>query len=368
MIDCCSFVEALEGRGWAHGSGVPCSTFSGPIAHLSAGGRYEASANEGLALSSAVGASIAGRRQAVFLQNSGLGNLINPLTSLAIPYSLPVMAFMSLRGWPDPSSDEPQHAQMGLSSAKILDAVGIWNATLDGTMDQFSRLFDEAIHEIENRRSAFLLVPLKSISDHAQTHAQPRSPGLPDSAAVATSVSSWADPETAIFATTGYLSRHLYGEGDRDRNFYMQGSMGHVSAIALGYSRSRPNEKVVVLDGDGAALMHLGQLSTIGASEASNLIHVIVDNGRYASTGGQATSSARTDFAAVAGACGYRTTQTVMTTDELSDALAGTEESTGPHCILIVARSYDGPPPPRPSSSLSLAEVGARFTTKGSSR
>ena len=109
-----------------------------------------------------------------------------------------------------------------------------------------------------------------------------------------------------MFGTTGYISRELYGLADRPANFYMQGSMGHALALGLGAALARPQRRVVVLDGDGAVLMHLGTCATVGGIAPPNLVHVVLDNGTYESTGGQRTTSSTVDWSALGAAAGYR--------------------------------------------------------------
>jgi phosphonopyruvate decarboxylase len=364
VIDCCQFVAALAKHGWATASGVPCSTFAGPIRHLDEAGAYETSANEGLALSSSVGAALAGRRQAVLLQNSGLGNLLNPLVSLAIPYRVPVLALMSLRGWPDPAQDEPQHALMGKHSAAILDQLEVWTETVDAGGD-WRGAIARATEVIDNGHSAFLLVPLQSIGQHPRASVIVEASTLPTSGQVAAAVAEWARPESFVVSTTGYLSRFLYAAGDRERNFYMQGSMGHAASIALGFARAEPDTEVIALDGDGAVLMHTGVLSTIGAQAPRNLTHVVVDNGSYASTGGQLTTSACTDFAELALASGYRTAITVEHTESLKTALELNRCQPGPHMVAVRSRAINYVAPPRPSADLSLVDVARRVSAAG---
>jgi phosphonopyruvate decarboxylase len=354
-----------SGDRWDDAAGVPCSTFDGPIAHLGGAGRYEASANEGTALAGAVGAALAGRRRAVLLQNSGLGNLINPLASLAVPYAVPVLAFMSLRGWPDPSTDEPQHEAMGRSGAQVLTALGVWHAVLDGGAADLENLLDQAEREITEGRPAFVLVPRGRLGRHPGSVTALGSPALPCSAEVVAAVRRWVREDDLVISTTGYLSRELFAAADRPRNFYMQGSMGHAAAIALGYCTARPDANVVVLDGDGALLMHLGVLSTIGAAAPRGLTHVVVDNGGYASTGGQPASTQRTDLASVALACGYRTAVTVGSDSGLPRVLQALRGLDGPHCVVVRARSGVDAPPPRPSTALRLTEVATRIMDSG---
>jgi phosphonopyruvate decarboxylase len=361
MIDCCDFVDALADRGWHHAGGVPCSTFGGPIAHLTAELRYRAAANEGLALSDAAGAWLGGRRQAVFLQNSGFGNLLNPLTSLCQPYAIPVLAFMSMRGWPDPAADEPQHAIMGSSVESVLSTLGVWAAPLGET--DLDSVLDRAGEVVDSGRPAFILVPFRSIGEHPISDDQlpADSSMLPDTAEIAKVISSACDADWTVFATTGYASRFLHAAGDRTGNFYMQGSMGHASSMALGYAVSRPERPVVILDGDGAALMHLGVFSTIGAARPDNLVHIVVDNGGYESTGFQASTASTTNFVAIARACGYSSARTVTTVADLEQCLADPFDGSGPALIVVRAAAVDGAIPTRAGASLGLSDVATRL-------
>jgi phosphonopyruvate decarboxylase len=360
MISCCKLVDALRVRGWTTASGVPCSTFEGPIAHLAEQDAYEASANEGLAFSSAAGAALAGQRQVVVLQNSGLGNLINPLTSLAMPYEIPVLVLMSLRGWPDPATDEPQHRAMGARSRGLLDGLGVRNMLVE--QHGWLSALDAATAEVNRGRSAFLLFPRKSIDRHPYPPRLETTSQLPSSADVAEVVAAYSKPSTVVFATTGNLSRYLFASGDRPANFYMQGSMGHVASLALGFCRAQPSAEVLVLDGDGAALMHLGVMSTIGAAAPPGLVHVIVDNKSYATTGGQQATSRRTALAGVAKACGYATACFVESREGLEDALTAARMTPGPHCVVVSSRITHDVTPPRASSGLELREVARRLT------
>lgn len=360
-IDCCRFVDSVAERGWQQWSGVPCSAFDGPIAHLTELERYVPAPHEGLALSYAVGAGLAGRPTAVMLQNSGLGNLVNPLASLAIPYRAPVLAFMSMRGWPDPSGDEAQHAAMGSASTRILDALGVAHEVLDA--EDVPGVLDRAARHVEAGRTAFVLVPMGLLGRHpTPSSACGAAPDLPTDADMIRAVAGALAPDAVVVSTTGYTSRHLFAAGDRPRNFYMQGSMGHATSLGLGAASSGSLGQLVVLDGDGGALMHLGGMPMVGAASATNVVHVIVDNGCYASTGGQATASHACDFAALARGAGYRSARTVSSTGELADALRLTATSPGPHCI--VARCRSGPRdqvPARASAALTLPAVAARF-------
>jgi phosphonopyruvate decarboxylase len=188
------------------------------------------------------------------------------------------------------------------------------------------------------------------------------SPRLPSGSEVAETVRRSVGEDSLVISTTGHLSRHLFAAGDRPLNFYMQGSMGHAAALALGYCTAHPDGDVVVLDGDGAVLMHLGVLSTIGAAAPRGLTHIVVDNGGYVSTGGQPASTRHTDLTAVALACGYRSAISAASTAELSSVLDALRGVDGPHFVLVESRSTADPPPPRPSAAVRLPDLAARIT------
>ncbi|AUY53129.1 phosphonopyruvate decarboxylase [Streptomyces sp. CB01881] len=337
MISNDNFCDTLQEHGVTFVAGVPCSYFSGPIERLTREGKYLPAANEGAALAAAAGASVAGRRSAVIAQNSGLGNLINPLTSLVQTYGIPVLVFMSLRGWPDPSEDEPQHAVMGTATHKLLDAVGVPHITVPADATELGSALDRAEEHLAARRSVFVLAQKGAIESHR-----------PEAHPVVTGVSRVEvlraiEPllgDAAVVSTTGYTSRELFGVTGSKNHFYMQGSMGHAAAFALGVALQSTARPVVVLDGDGAAIMHLGTLSSVGACAPAGLVHLVFDNGTYESTGGQATTSHSTDFAGVARSVGYVSAQECRSVDEVTAALAKALRSSGPH--LIVAKVAGG--------------------------
>ncbi|WP_432007527.1 phosphonopyruvate decarboxylase [Streptomyces parvus] len=333
MISNDEFCAALRARGFGFVAGVPCSFFSGPIDQLTREGVYLPAANEGAALAAAAGAAVAGHRSAVIAQNSGLGNLINPLTSLSQTYKIPVMVFMSLRGWPDPSKDEPQHAVMGTSTHQLLDAVGIAHVTVpaDADAQSFGAVLDRAEAEMASGHTVFVLTEKGAIAKHRSEG--PEAVGL-NRQEVLRAIESLLG-EAAVISTTGYTSRELFGVTGSKQHFYMQGSMGHAAAFGLGVALRTPDTPVVVLDGDGAAIMHLGTMSTVGAAGPGNLVHLVFDNGTYESTGGQATTSHATDFAAVGRAAGYASARTCRTLDDVTDGLAGALRGGGPHLLHV---------------------------------
>ncbi|PSM39902.1 phosphonopyruvate decarboxylase [Streptomyces dioscori] len=361
MISAEDFCDILADRGFTTASGVPCSHFGGPIAHLSTQpGRYVPAPNEGNALAVAAGAALGGQRAYVMLQNSGLGNLINPLTSLVMTYQLPILTFASLRGWPDPASDEPQHAVMGPSTHGILDSVGSPHYTLhaaDG-IERFTEILDAADKDLADRRAPFVLVERGAIGKAAAQETETPT-GLASSTAIR--VVTDTCPDASVIATTGFTGRDVFAVADRPGNFYMQGSMGHASSLGLGVALAHPERTVVVLDGDGAALMHLGALSMIGHEAPANLIHVILDNQIHESTGGQSTTSGNTSFPAAALAAGYRTAEGCDNEDALRTAVLNAKAAPGPHLISVRTLPRTGAIPPRATNALTPDGIRERF-------
>ncbi|GAA4655953.1 phosphonopyruvate decarboxylase [Streptomyces chumphonensis] len=363
MITAQEFVDALEQRGFTASSGVPCSHFGGPIALLGEHGKeYVPAANEGGALAVAAGFSLAGRASYIMLQNSGLGNLINPLTSLVMTYRLPVLTFVSMRGWPDPADDEPQHEVMGPLCHPLLDTLGLphWTLRADEDVERYHAVLDAAVDESKAGRAPFVLVERGAVGKATGCGTAADDVDRMTSVEAIRIVRERAK-EAAVISTTGYTSREVFAEADGPNTFYMQGSMGHASALALGVALAKPARPVVVLDGDGAALMHLGTLSVIGDQSPTNLVHVVLDNGIHESTGGQRTTSGTTSFPAVAKAMGYRHVRQCTTPGELDSFLHTALESEGPHLCAVPTRPRSGAVPPRATSALSAEEIKKRF-------
>ncbi|MFD6293131.1 phosphonopyruvate decarboxylase [Streptomyces sp. NPDC060205] len=361
MISAEEFCYLLADRGFTFASGVPCSHFGGPIAHLSTRpGRYVPAPNEGNALAVAAGAALGGQRAYVMLQNSGLGNLINPLTSLVMTYKLPILTFTSLRGWPDPATDEPQHEVMGPATPKLLDSVNTPHHTLyaqDG-VEEFSAILEKAEKDLAEQRAPFVLVERGAIGKATAAN-DPHTEGLPASEAIR--IVTTATPQAAVIATTGFTGRDTFAVADAPGTFYMQGSMGHASSIGLGVALTHPERPVVVLDGDGALLMHLGSLSMIGSEAPANLIHVVLDNRVHESTGGQATTSATTSFPDMATAAGYASAVVCDREDALQAAMSRAQATPGPHLVCVKTLPRTGAMPPRATNALSTLDIRDRF-------
>ncbi|WP_052684409.1 iron-containing alcohol dehydrogenase [Lentzea aerocolonigenes] len=357
-IAAAEFVAALRRFGVQRVTGVPCGHLSGPWSLFDDAGDLVPAASEGAALAIAAGWELGGRQAAVLCQNSGFGNLINPLTSLVLPYGIPALVVMTLRGWPDGADDEPHHAIMGASTIDLLRTLDVPHQVLEpGNLDE---ALARAAEARARKLPFFLLIPRGSIGKAAAPAvARPGDGQLTRAQLVSTLMAELTDE--LLVSTTGYLSRQAHHELDRAGNFYMQGSMGHASAIGVGLATANPQRRVVVLDGDGAFLMHLGTGSTIGASGARNLVHVVVDNGCYESTGCQATTSARMDWPALGQGLGY---QRVLSCDSNADFPAVLREALaadGPVLLALTVRPTPDEVHPRASSGIGLPENAERF-------
>ncbi|MBY8881440.1 phosphonopyruvate decarboxylase [Actinacidiphila acidipaludis] len=354
-------------------SSVPCSFFAAPLRLLDGDPRFRhvPGVNEGSSLAVAAGALLGGERAAVIAQNSGFGNMINPLTSLVLPYRIPVLVFMSMRGWPAIASGEEQHEWMGKVSADWLGSLGIATHWLTGDESEQVETLQRALDGTRRGDPAFVLVPKGTFPPPdtpagAASARDDASPGVPRGVTREQLVDAVTASDTdgggdqVVLSTTGYMSRALFAGGDRPGNFYMQGSMGHVASLSLGVALSRPDRRVVVLDGDGAVLMHMGVLATIGAHHPRNLVHVVFDNGAYGSTGGQPVG-VRVDFAAAAAAAGYRHTHQADDVASVREALAATRTRPGPH--LLVARGVESAGVgSRASDAIAPDRMAGRFT------
>ncbi|MDQ2837811.1 MAG: phosphonopyruvate decarboxylase [Actinomycetota bacterium] len=356
------FVSGLRSIGIGQLTSVPCSYFTGVLRHLDRGTEPRlpqlAAVNEGSALALAAGSWLGGVPAAVLAQNSGFGNLINPLTSLLMPYRIPALVFISMRGWPVADPGEPQHLEMGRVVPDWLDSLDIPYRFLTADGQPLAEILAELAPVLADRRPAFVLVA-KGVLDAGPAEAVVQAVG-PNRADLIEALLAERTDEFAI-STTGYLSRALFNAGDRPDNFYMQGSMGHAGAIALGAALARPERRVLVLDGDGALLMHLGSGATVGHVRPDNLLHLVFDNAGYESTGAQPTAAVRVDFAAVASGLGYRRVLEAGRVEQLRPAIAELLAGPGPALLVVHGATSAGTPDGRASEAISTAEIASRF-------
>jgi phosphonopyruvate decarboxylase len=316
MLDPGHFVHQLQERGFAFFSGVPCSYLKGFINAAQDLGEYIIAANEGDAVAVCAGAFLGGKKPVVLMQNSGLTNAMSPLTSLCAVFRIPVLVFVSLRG-EEGVPDEPQHALTGKITIPLLDLMGIpWEylsgdpREAAGQLDRAARTIDQGeIFAFVVRKDTFALYPAPRNEEMRVPSGRTDSPygedTLPLRSDALAVIRSAQDSRTFLIATTGYTSREVSVTGTGKNEFSMIGSMGCAASIGLGLALARPDRSFIIVDGDGALLMRLGSLATTGWYRPKNLLHILLDNSSYESTGGQPTVAGVVDFAGTAASCGY---------------------------------------------------------------
>lgn len=322
--------EELERQGITFFTGVPDSYLHGFCSELR--GRVSLqcnviAANEGNAIGVAVGHYLAtGENPLVYMQNSGLGNAVNPLASLACKdmLAVPMVLLIGWRGDPF-HNDHVQHKLQGEATPRILDDLGIPHYVLPSDEEGVRFTLRDAITHMRGAHEPVAVLVPKGVLNGTKTFGVEE--GSYPSRWEAIRAVVEAVPEDTIFcASTGRVSRELYHvreeRGDAHSQDYLNvGSMGHNSSVALGIALAHPERYVVVLDGDAAAIMHMGSLAIIGQYGPSNLLHVVLNNAQHESVGGQPSAGRVVDLTAVAAACGYLTVgKPVTTTGEIAKA------------------------------------------------
>lgn len=322
MIEAEQFVEAARSLGIKRYTGVPCSFLTPFINYVINDDslEYISSANEGDALATAAGTAIGGERSVVMMQNSGLGNAVSPITSLSYVFRIPMIIITTHRGAPG-VKDEPQHELMGQITGNLFDIMRVpWetfpsdseaiNPALQRAMDHMNRehrpygfiMQKGSVNSHELRKNPIADISnRKTLRKHFETNSQKSG----RTEVLGRIINLTPESNTVIIATTGFTGRELFAISDRVNHLYMVGSMGCASSLGLGLSLARPDLNVVIIDGDGAALMRMGNFATIGSYGGNNLVHLLLDNEAHDSTGAQATVSSNVRFADIASACGY---------------------------------------------------------------
>ena len=315
MIDPKSFVENLIVCGVDFFTGVPDSLLKNFCAYLTDRGCNQIAANEGGAVGLAAGHYLAtGKPACVYMQNSGQGNAVNPLASLADPdvYSIPMLLVIGWRGMPG-VHDEPQHVKQGKITLELMKTLGIPTEVLPDTTVKacacVKRLLKQAIKEsrpvaVVVKKGQFEEYKLKNReTDIAKRKRE----------TVIEEIIKKLPRNAVIVSTTGMISREVYETRVRlgmghEMDFLTVGSMGHASQIALGIAKAQPKRQVVCLDGDGASIMQMGNMAIVGQSGCKNLTHIVLNNAAHDSVGGQPTVGGKIGLRRIASACGYRLT------------------------------------------------------------
>jgi phosphonopyruvate decarboxylase len=334
MIEAAYFYNKLVENGVSFFSGVPDSLlkdFCAYITDYADKHNHIIAVNEGAAVALACGYHLAtGRLPLAYMQNSGIGNAVNPLLSLADNdvYRIPLVLVIGWRGEPG-VHDEPQHVKQGKVTRSLLESMGIPYAVLDNTEDGANSQIETCFKTIAGTNAPYALVIRKDtfapyILQKKEEHnaVMTREEAIEEIAACRSGI---------IVSSTGMISRELYELRDKtasghERDFLTVGSMGHASSIALSIALQKQELQVICLDGDGAALMHMGSFAAIGTLKPRNLCHIVLNNGAHDSVGGQPTITPFIDMPAIARACGYTNFYQATTKEELKKFLAEKHE------------------------------------------
>jgi phosphonopyruvate decarboxylase len=342
------FVEQLGNHGIDFYAGVPDSLLKNLCAyiqdHMDAA-HHIIAANEGGALGLAAGHHLAtGKIGCVYMQNSGEGNIINPLASLTDKevYNIPVLLLIGWRGRPG-VHDEPQHVKQGKVTTGLLNVMGINYEVLSKDEDKASLQIEKAVKAMITTNEVFALVIEKDTFDAYTLQNVERNELTLSREEAISAVAASIGKKDVIVSTTGMISRELFEYRARRceghaRDFLTVGSMGHASQIALGIALAQPDRKVWCFDGDGASIMHMGNMAIVASKCPSNYVHVVFNNGAHDSVGGQPTVGLKIDLPAIAQAVGYKQTLSVCSQDELSSALLKVGGMKGPVFLQVCVK------------------------------
>lgn len=361
MISPETFFNELMRNGVSKFSGVPDSLlkyFCAYVSDNSEKGSHIITANEGSAIGLAAGQYVAsGKPSLVYMQNSGFGNALNPLLSLADPevYGVPMILMIGWRGEPG-VKDEPQHIKQGSKMIPLLMACDIpyfiLNSNEENIPDYVGKVTKCAK---DNYSPVVILVQKNTFSSYKSKQKQNEVSEILRESAIEEIVSI-SDEYDLFVSTTGMPSRELFeireirGE-QHNKDFLTVGSMGHASMIALGLSQSFKKGNVFCIDGDGSSIMHMGNITSIGQSNNENLIHVVLNNGSHDSVGGQPTCANEISLPTIAKACGYKTANSVSRLKQIKLLIKKLKESIGPHFLEIKIKKGSRDDLGRPTSS-----------------
>jgi len=345
MIDPRDLVAKLSAEGVSLYCGVPDSllkAFNTCVGDSESGTVHVISANEGNAVGLAIGHYLrTGTPALVYLQNSGLGNVVNPLTSLADPeiYGIPMILLIGWRGQPG-VPDEPQHRMMGRITSALLNSLKLpWSVLPEETEKACKEMGEAVSLSLSSKTPYAFLVEKGSFTTVEPKSGAPvhRSPSREEALV---KVADALGPDCVVVSSTGMLSRELVEYRERTgssaaMDFTTVGGMGHASSIALGIAMNEPELEVWCLDGDGSLLMHMGALPVIAQHAPRTFFHVVFNNGVHDSVGGQPTSINQVDLPALARSAGYKYAATLSSLDDFPGEMTALRAVGGPTLLEI---------------------------------
>ncbi len=323
MINIEYFYKLLTNYGTDFFTGVPDSLLKSFCAYIADKDKNIIAANEGNAVAIASGYYLATEKiPLVYMQNSGIGNAINPLLSLTdkLVYRIPILMLIGWRGEPG-KKDEPQHKKQGLVTMELMKTLGIKCAIIgeETTNEELEKILYKAYKYMNKNKEAFgIIIKKGAFQDYRLKNPINNSYSLCREKAIEIILDE-IEKSSVIVSTTGMTSRELFelrekNNESHEKDFLTVGSMGHASSIAMGIALSNKNNHVYCIDGDGAAIMHMGAMAVIGNSNLKNYTHIIINNGAHDSVGGQNTVGLNIMLKNIAKGCGYK--EIYVCTDE----------------------------------------------------
>lgn len=348
MIDSADFIAGLQKANIQFVTGVPDSLLKdigAAFYSLLKPEQHVIASSEGAAVGLAMGHYLATSQPAlVYMQNSGLGNTVNPIASLADPlvYAVPMVLLIGWRGelLDDQSQlkDEPQHLKQGRITLTQLETLGIPYVVIDCHTGSISQVLRQASEDSVARRGPVAIVVRKNTFKSFEFSSQTSNAAELSREDAIRHIVEHIPQDACVISTTGMASRELFeirkntGSGHQ-RDFLTVGGMGHASQIAAGIALSQPQRAVVCIDGDGAILMHAGSLST--SADCTNMLHFVLNNGAHDSVGGQPTKGTSLRFDKIAASFGYKRTAYAADAIELRDLLVNLKPHQG-SCFIEV--------------------------------
>lgn len=348
MINPKFFIEELGSNGIDFFAGVPDSLLKNICAYI-ADHKDEQhniiTANEGGAIALAAGYHLAtGKIGVVYMQNSGEGNIINPLASLTDKevYNIPVLLLIGWRGKPG-VHDEPQHVKQGKVTTGLLNVMGVNYDVLSQDEEKAAKQIEKAIAVMKATNEVYALVIEKgTFEDYKLQNVEENDLQMTREEAIQIVAASLGEKDV-IVSTTGMISRELFEtrtawKQGHERDFLTVGSMGHASQIALGIAMEKADRKVWCFDGDGASIMHMGNMAIVASKHPKNYVHVVFNNGAHDSVGGQPTVGLKIDLPSVAKSVGYKETYSVDNMGKLKSILPSIAKAEGPVFLQVCVK------------------------------
>lgn len=343
MLSCNDFYKLCKKYSFNFFAGVPDSTFKSWMSFLEKNNDKLTNiptVNECEAVAICSGYHLStGKIGVLYMQNSGLGKTVNPITSLCDPavYSIPILLMIGWRGEPG-TKDAPQHHKMGPITLDLLETLGIAYEIITSDINDLEKTLKKAKEYMEKNKQPFALVIRKGIFEKLEEKPEKQTDRPSREEAIQTILKTLNGDEILV-STTGKISREIFenrsDKKDCIHDFYNIGAMGCAQSIALGIALNKKDKKIFVFDGDGSVLMQMGGLATIGHYQPENFYHIVFDNQAHDSTGGQPTCSDTVSFNEIAKACNYKSAQVVEDKKSIENTVKNMLKNKGPSMLII---------------------------------